>query len=175
MRASTEIYFQFFSVLGLCSKISSTKGNLPNICVRYLGICSQNCNTAILTFKVEAEMRGTLLLWPALLHGPGNFLFFLFFLIFIFLGIVLPSTIVTSISPDRIGYGGGTINIHGEGFATDGFSQFDPNKGNKVCAGLKEKRLSNNIYSPRSSLPTLTRRWSAKILSIGTSSSKTLP
>jgi hypothetical protein len=65
---------------------------------------------------VEAEMRGTLLLW-ALLHGPG---------------IVLASTIVTSISPDRIGYGGGTINIHGEGFATDGFSQFDPTKGNKV-------------------------------------------
>ena len=80
-------------------------------------------------------MRGTLLLWPALLHGPGNLRFFFVFHVFfisIFLGIVLASTIVTSISPDRIGYGGGTINIHGEGFATDGFSQFDPNKGNKV-------------------------------------------
>ena len=42
---------------------------------------------------------------------------------------------VTSISPDRIGYGGGTININGDGFATDGFSQFDPDKGNKVCTG----------------------------------------
>ena len=83
-------------------------------------------------------MRGTLLLWPALLHGPGIFFFFFLFLNFHFLsGIVLASTIVTSISPDRIGYGGGTINIHGEGFATDGFSQFDPTKGNKVCAGLK--------------------------------------
>ena len=71
---------------------------------------------AMFFIKVEAEMRGTLLLWH-LLHGPG---------------LALASTIVTSISPDRIGYGGGTINIHGEGFATDGFSQFDPNKGNKV-------------------------------------------
>ena len=73
---------------------------------------------ATIYVKVEAEMRGPLLLlWPALLHGPA---------------IVLASTIVTSISPDRIGYGGGTISIHGEGFATDGFSQFDPTKGNKV-------------------------------------------
>ena len=39
---------------------------------------------------------------------------------------------VTSISPNRIGLGGGTITINGEGFATDGFSQFDPEKGNKV-------------------------------------------
>ena len=39
---------------------------------------------------------------------------------------------VTSISPSRIGLGGGTININGDGFATDGFSQFDPDKGNKV-------------------------------------------
>ena len=76
-------------------------------------------------------MRGPiLLLWP-LLHGPA---------------IVLASTIVTSISPERIGYGGGTINIHGEGFATDGFSQFDPTKGNKVRGKKKEKRLSNNIF-----------------------------
>ena len=66
--------------------------------------------------KVEAKMRGSLLLW-GLLHGPGT---------------VLASTIVTSIEPYRIGYGGGTIHIHGEGFATDGFSQFDPTKGNKV-------------------------------------------
>ena len=74
--------------------------------------------TATIYIKVEAEMRGPLLLlWPALLHGPA---------------IVLASTIVTSISPDRIGYGGGTISINGEGFATDGFSQFDPTKGNKV-------------------------------------------
>ena len=76
-------------------------------------------------------MRGPiLLLWP-LLHGPA---------------IVLASTIVTSISPERIGYGGGTINIHGEGFATDGFSQFDPTKGNKVRGKKIEKRLSNNIF-----------------------------
>ena len=81
--------------------------------------------TTTFNVKVEAEMRGTLLLWPALLHGPS---------------IVLASTIVTSISPDRIGYGGGTINIHGEGFATDGFSQFDPTKGNKV-QDYKRKRL----------------------------------
>ena len=39
---------------------------------------------------------------------------------------------MTSISPNSIGEGGGTIVIHGEGFATDGFSQFDPSKGNKV-------------------------------------------
>ena len=68
------------------------------------------------TLKVEAKMRGSLLLW-GLLHGPGT---------------ILASTIVTSIEPYRIGYGGGTIHIHGEGFATDGFSQFDPSKGNKV-------------------------------------------
>ena len=67
--------------------------------------------------KAEAEMWGGLLLWPLLL-GPGV--------------VTHGSTIVTSIEPDRIGYGGGTINIHGEGFATDGFSQFDPTKGNKV-------------------------------------------
>ena len=40
--------------------------------------------------------------------------------------------IVTSIDPTNIGEGGGTIVIHGEGFATDAFSQFDPSKGNKV-------------------------------------------
>ena len=137
--------------------ICCTKGNLRNTYVFATWGHLDHKITARFYIKVEAEMRGTLLLW-SLLHGPG---------------IVLASTIVTSISPDRIGYGGGTINIHGEGFATDGFSQFDPNKGNKVCAGLK--RLSNNIYSPRSSLPTLTRRWSAKIQSTGTSSSKTLP
>ena len=39
---------------------------------------------------------------------------------------------VTSIDPRTIGEGGGTIVIHGDGFATDGFSQFDPSKGNKV-------------------------------------------
>ena len=111
---------------------------------------------AMFYIKVEAEMRGTLLLW-SLLHGPG---------------IVLASTIVTSISPDRIGYGGGTINIHGEGFATDGFSQFDPTKGNKV---QEKRKVLVKWRSLRSSLPTLTRRWSAKILSTGTSSLKTLP
>ena len=76
-------------------------------------------------------MRGPhLLLWPALLHGPAIVL--LWTLLLHGPAIVLASTIVTSISPDRIGYGGGTISIHGEGFATDGFSQFDPTKGNKV-------------------------------------------
>ena len=39
---------------------------------------------------------------------------------------------VTNINVRNIGLGGGTIVIEGEGFATDGFSQFDPNKGNKV-------------------------------------------
>ena len=39
---------------------------------------------------------------------------------------------VTSINVRDIGYGGGTIVIEGEGFATDAFSQFDPSKGNKV-------------------------------------------
>ena len=51
---------------------------------------------------------------------------------FLILGLVIGSAVVTSISPDRIGLGGGTINIHGDGFATDGFSQFDHQKGNKV-------------------------------------------
>ena len=40
--------------------------------------------------------------------------------------------VVTSISSNRIGFGGGTIVIEGDGFATDAFSQFDPTKGNKV-------------------------------------------
>ena len=48
------------------------------------------------------------------------------------IGLALGNSVVTSISPDRIGLGGGTININGDGFATDGFSQFDPDKGNKV-------------------------------------------
>ena len=39
---------------------------------------------------------------------------------------------VTSIDPRHIGEGGGTIVIHGDGFATDAFSQFDPSKGNKA-------------------------------------------
>ena len=39
---------------------------------------------------------------------------------------------VTRLNTDRIGWGGGTIVIEGDGFATDGFSQFDPSKGNKV-------------------------------------------
>ena len=134
--------------------ICSTKGNLRTICL-LLGVPDHKI-TARFYIKVEAEMRGTLLLW-SLLHGPG---------------IVLASTIVTSISPDRIGYGGGTINIHGEGFATDGFSQFDPTKGNKV---QEKRKVLVKWRSLRSSLPTLTRRWSAKILSTGTSSLKTLP
>ena len=100
--------------------ICCTKGNLRNTYVFATWGHLDHKITARFYIKVEAEMRGTLLLW-SLLHGPG---------------IVLASTIVTSISPDRIGYGGGTINIHGEGFATDGFSQFDPTKGNKV----QEKR-----------------------------------
>ena len=50
---------------------------------------------------------------------------------FIFPGSVLGGR-VSSIDPRHIGEGGGTIVIHGEGFATDGFSQFDPSKGNKV-------------------------------------------
>ena len=54
--------------------------------------------------------------------------------------------IVTSIDPTNIGEGGGTIVIHGEGFATDGFSQFDPSKGNKVRGGKRFKKL-NNISS----------------------------
>ena len=49
-----------------------------------------------------------------------------------FLGVVTSKTVVTSISPSDIGLGGGTVNIHGDGFATDGFSQFDQLKGNKV-------------------------------------------
>ena len=49
------------------------------------------------------------------------------------LGLTVGDTVVTSISPTEIGYGGGTITIFGSGFATDGFSQFDPIKGNKVC------------------------------------------
>ena len=47
-------------------------------------------------------------------------------------GLVTCGTVVTSISPSSIGLGGGTVNIHGEGFATDAFSQFDQLKGNKV-------------------------------------------
>ena len=129
--------------------ICSTKRNLRNSCL-LLGVTNHNISSRFY-IKVEAEMRGTLLLW-SLLHGPG---------------IVLASTIVTSISPDRIGYGGGTINIHGEGFATDGFSQFDPTKGNKV---QEKRKVLVKWRSLRSSLPTLTRRWSAKILSTGTSS-----
>ena len=50
----------------------------------------------------------------------------------VFIGLISGDAVVTSISPDRIGLGGGTININGDGFATDGFSQFDPDKGNKV-------------------------------------------
>lgn len=46
------------------------------------------------------------------------------------------ASVVTNIDPNRIGYGGGTINIHGDGFATDAFSQFDPSKGNKVDNNL---------------------------------------
>ena len=44
---------------------------------------------------------------------------------------------VTRLNTDRIGWGGGTIVIEGDGFATDGFSQFDPSKGNKVINILK--------------------------------------
>jgi hypothetical protein len=51
----------------------------------------------------------------------------------LFLGLAVDGAVVTSISPTQIGYGGGTITIFGSGFATDGFSQFDPIKGNKVC------------------------------------------
>ena len=131
--------------------ICCTKGNLRNTYVFATWGHLDHKITARFYIKVEAEMRGTLLLLP-LLHGPG---------------IVLASTIVTSISPDRIGYGGGTINIHGEGFATDGFSQFDPTKGNKV---QEKRKVLVKWRSLRSSLPTLTRRWSAKILSTGTSS-----
>ena len=41
---------------------------------------------------------------------------------------------VSSVSPGCIGYGGGAVTILGDGFATDGFSQFDPSKGNQVDA-----------------------------------------
>ena len=43
---------------------------------------------------------------------------------------------VSSVSPGCIGYGGGAITILGDGFATDGFSQFDPTKGNQVQGNL---------------------------------------
>ena len=39
---------------------------------------------------------------------------------------------VNSISPSQIGNGGGAVTILGDGFAADGFSQFDASKGNKV-------------------------------------------
>ena len=52
---------------------------------------------------------------------------------------------VTSIDPRHIGEGGGTIVIHGEGFATDAFSQFDPSKGNKV-RGRKVSIELHNKY-----------------------------
>ena len=54
-----------------------------------------------------------------------------------YLGLVLGSPTVTRLQSDRIGWGGGTIVIEGDGFATDAFSQFDPSKGNKVINILK--------------------------------------
>ena len=39
---------------------------------------------------------------------------------------------VTKVSPTRIGYGGGVVTIHGDGFSEDVFNQFDPILGNKV-------------------------------------------
>ena len=39
---------------------------------------------------------------------------------------------MSSITPTRIGLGGGAVTILGEGFAEDAFSQFDPSKGNQV-------------------------------------------
>ena len=50
----------------------------------------------------------------------------------IYLGSVAQDAYVSSVSPGCIGYGGGAITILGDGFATDGFSQFDPTKGNQV-------------------------------------------
>lgn len=75
---------------------------------------------------------------------PGNvqvLVKILFALIYFIIGLISGTPKVTSINVNRIGRGGGTIVIEGEGFATDGFSQFDPTKGNKV--GLKN--LSNGF------------------------------
>merc|ERR1712013_718455 len=48
------------------------------------------------------------------------------------LGRALGNPIVTDVQPRRIGYGGGAVTIHGQGFSEDVFSQFDPVLGNKV-------------------------------------------
>ena len=68
------------------------------------------------SFQDKAGSMKRLLLAGLLLHSSGPVL----------------GASVTSIDPRDIGEGGGTIVIHGDGFATDGFSQFDPSKGNKV-------------------------------------------
>merc|ERR1712223_342265 len=48
------------------------------------------------------------------------------------IGQALGNPIVTDVQPRRIGYGGGAVTIHGQGFSEDVFSQFDPVLGNKV-------------------------------------------
>ena len=63
-------------------------------------------------------------------------------------GLVLGIPVVTRLQSDRIGYGGGTIVIEGDVFATDGFSQFDPSKGNKVIhfkTHFRQLHLSEKI------------------------------
>ena len=47
-------------------------------------------------------------------------------------GKCLSTAVVTKVEPRRIGYGGGVVTIHGDGFSEDVFNQFDPILGNKV-------------------------------------------
>ena len=51
-----------------------------------------------------------------------------------------------SISPGRIGNGGGAITILGDGFAADAFSQFDASKGNKVHIFHRLWRIFKSDY-----------------------------
>ena len=48
------------------------------------------------------------------------------------LGVSVSSPVVSSVSPSKIGLGGGVVTIEGAGFSEDVFNQFDPVLGNKV-------------------------------------------
>ena len=58
----------------------------------------------------------------------------------------MTSPIVSKVSPNKIGYGGGAVTIEGAGFSEDVFNQFDPVLGNKVTSNYNSiMKYSKNI------------------------------
>ena len=56
----------------------------------------------------------------------------------------MSSPVVSSVSPSKIGLGGGVVTIEGAGFSEDVFNQFDPVLGNKVIL-IKSKIYKSGV------------------------------